>query len=115
LQRRSYASLFLLGNLNGLLPCGLVYVACAAASASHHVWGGAEYMAAFGVGTLPMMLGISLAGRKFQSLAQLNVQKLVPASLLVVGALLVLRGLALGIPYLSPEIVAGAVKCPLCH
>jgi sulfite exporter TauE/SafE len=114
-QQRSYSSLFALGSLNGLLPCGLVYVACAAASASSSALEGGVYMMAFGVGTLPMMLGISLAGKKLQSVARLNPQRLIPVSLALVGALLILRGLALGIPYLSPVVDGNAITCPHCH
>ena len=56
LRRRSFAALAVLGLLNGLLPCGLVYVACAGAAATGGILAGASYMAAFGVGTVPMML-----------------------------------------------------------
>src|SRR5262249_49406798 len=62
LRQRSFGSLAALGLLNGLLPCGLVYVACAGATATGGLLSGAQYMAAFGAGTLPMMLAISLSG-----------------------------------------------------
>ncbi|MFA6546059.1 MAG: sulfite exporter TauE/SafE family protein, partial [Limisphaerales bacterium] len=102
LQKRSLDSIFTLGLLNGLLPCGLVYAACAAATATGHVLDGALAMFAFGLGTVPMMLGLSLAGPRLHTLLRFKLQRLVPASLAIVGLLLVLRGLALGIPYLSP-------------
>src|SRR5262249_28670359 len=51
---------------NGLLPCSLVYAACAGAIASGGLFSGVEHMLAFGLGTLPMMLGLSLVGRKLQ-------------------------------------------------
>jgi heme oxygenase len=35
---------------------------------------------------------------------RINIKKLVPYALLVMGMLLVVRGMNLGIPYLSPEI-----------
>src|SRR5664280_929438 len=50
LRRRSFTALAVLGLLNGLLPCGLVYVACEAAAATGGILSGASYMAAFGVG-----------------------------------------------------------------
>ncbi|MBI3880533.1 MAG: sulfite exporter TauE/SafE family protein [Verrucomicrobia bacterium] len=112
LQRRSLASVFALGLLNGLLPCGLVYVAAAAATASGDFLLGLESMAAFGLGTVPMMLAFGLMGPKLQFTLRFRLQHLVPASVAVVGMLLVLRGLALGIPYLSPP-TGGA--CALCH
>lgn len=110
LQQRTFGSLFLLGMLNGLLPCGLVYVACAAAAATGSLSVGVLSMAAFGFGTLPVMLGLGLAGRRLQGAFQIRWQSLVPISLGVVGVLLVLRGMELGIPYISP-VLAGNVQC----
>lgn len=114
LQRRALPAMFGIGLLNGLLPCGLVYVACAAATATGGVISGMQYMIAFGLGTLPMLLAISLLGTKLQFALRFKVQRLIPASLLVVGLLLLLRGMALGIPYVSPKLPAqpnGAVTC----
>src|ERR1044071_2954583 len=51
LQQRTLASLFALGALNGLLPCGLVYAACIGAAAFGGIVSGLEYMLAFGLGT----------------------------------------------------------------
>lgn len=113
LRHRTVGSLGLLGLLNGLLPCGLVYAACAGAAAMGGWLGGIEYMALFGAGTLPVMLGISLSGRAIPPAWRFRMQQLVPASVAVVGVLLVLRGLALGIPYLSPDLAAGT--CAHCH
>lgn len=102
LQQRSLTSVFLLGLLNGLLPCGLVYAAAAGATATGHFLDGALAMLAFGLGTVPMMLGFSLAGPRLHTTFRFRLQRFIPASLAIVGALLILRGLALGIPYLSP-------------
>jgi uncharacterized protein len=113
LRRRTFASLGLLGLLNGLLPCGLAYAACAGAAATGGIASGLAYMTLFGLGTLPLMLGIGLSGKALPVALRFKLQQLVPASLAVVGALLVLRGLALGIPYLSPDLAAG--KCSHCH
>ena len=108
--RRTLSSLFTLGLLNGLLPCGLVYIACAAATASGRVVTGIESMFAFGLGTVPMMLGLALAGPRLQFVLRLRLQRLVPACLALVGVLLLLRGLSLGIPYLSPDL-SGTHPC----
>lgn len=109
----SPSSLFVFGMINGLLPCGLVYAACAAATTAGSVAGGAAAMTAFGLGTVPLMLTIGLAGRPIQHALRFKLQRLVPASLLLVGLLLVLRGMALGIPYLSPDLSGGGSSC--CH
>ena len=115
LQQRSLSSLLLLGMLNGLLPCGLVYAAAAASLATGHWTHGMEYMAAFGLGTVPLMFGVSLSGRTFLAPFRLHLQKLIPASLTVVALLLILRGLSLGIPYLSPDLSAGTPACCAAH
>jgi len=99
---RTYSSLFFVGMLNGLLPCGLVYMAIAGAIAMGDVAGGSLYMILFGLGTLPMLLGISLAGNLLSAPMRNRINKLIPVLVVVVGILFVLRGLSLGIPYLSP-------------
>ena len=111
LRRRTMSTLYLLGVLNGFLPCGLVYVACAGAVALGSALAGVTYMLAFGLGTVPLMLGIGLAGRNVQLAIRFRFQKLIPLCLALVGMLLLLRGLSLGIPYLSPNLSAGAHSC----
>lgn len=111
LKQRSFLALGMLGLLNGLLPCGLVYVAAAGATVTGGVIDGAEYMAAFGIGTVPMMLAISLSGRLVPVALRLKLQKLIPVSVFLLGALLILRGMSLGIPYISPVLSAGGACC----
>lgn len=115
LRRRGASALFGVGLLNGLLPCGLVYVACAAATTTGTVQRGVAYMIAFGLGTAPMMLALALAGQKLQLAFRFKLQRLIPASLALVGALLLLRGMALGIPYLSPNLPAQPANATCCH
>jgi len=114
-QRRGLTSLFTVGLLNGLLPCGLVYIACAGATATGSLLSGMDYMIAFGLGTVPMLLAISLVGTKVQFVLRLRLQRLIPASLAIVGALLLLRGMALGIPYVSPKLPAQPDAASCCH
>ena len=108
LRRHSTGSLLALGLLNGLLPCGLVYVAGAGATAMGGVVSGVIYMAAFGAGTVPMMLAISLSGKLIPVSIRLKLVKAIPVSVFLLGALLILRGMALGIPYVSPDLAAGS-------
>jgi len=115
LTRRGAGSQFLFGALNGLLPCGLVYVAAAAATATGSFVSGLQYMALFGLGTVPMMLGLALAGRSLHFKLQRRLQQLTPVCLGLMAALLILRGLALGIPYLSPELDATSGQPVCCH
>jgi len=99
---RSFQSLFFIGMLNGLLPCGLVYMAIAGAIGTGGVVEGSLYMILFGLGTIPMLLAISLAGNILSLTVRNKINKLIPVLVVVVGILFVLRGLSLGIPYLSP-------------
>lgn len=115
LGRRTLISLLGLGMLNGLLPCGLVYVACAGAVAVGGLLGGVEYMLMFGLGTVPMMLGIGLAGKPLQTVLRFRFQKFIPICLVVLATLLILRGLALGIPYVSPDLSHAPGHCAACH
>lgn len=111
LHKRSYGSLALLGMLNGLLPCGLVYVALAAATSYGTILSGIGYMVIFGLGTLPAMLSISLWGKLFLDPLRWKLRRAIPFGVCGLGLLLVLRGMALGIPYLSPNLAAGTPGC----
>ena len=113
LRRRSWAALFGLGLLNGLLPCGLVYVAAAGATATGGLVHGAIYMAAFGFGTIPMMLALSLSGRLIPFSLRLRLLKVVPVAVFLLASLLILRGMGLGIPYVSPVLSGDTPIC--CH
>jgi hypothetical protein len=104
LQQRTFRSLGLLGMLNGLLPCGLVYVALAGAVARGTMSQSVLWMLAFGLGTLPTMLGISLSGKVFPIGIRMKFRRAVPAGVFLLAGLLILRGLALGIPYVSPDL-----------
>jgi len=99
---RTYSSLFFIGMLNGLLPCGLVYMAIAGAIGTGNAVQGALYMILFGLGTIPMLLFISLAGNAMSLTLRKRINKLIPVLVIVVGIFFILRGLSLGIPYLSP-------------
>ena len=99
---RSFQSLFFIGMLNGLLPCGLVYMAIAGAIGTGGIVQGSLYMILFGLGTIPMLLAISLAGNVLSMTIRNRINKLIPVLVVIVGILFVLRGLSLGIPYLSP-------------
>jgi sulfite exporter TauE/SafE len=109
LRRRTLASLAVLGLLNGLLPCGLVYVACAGAATGDPRR--RAHMAAFGVGTIPMMLPISLSGKLVPLSLRLQFRKTIPVCVFLLATLLILRGMSLGIPYLSPDMSARSACC----
>lgn len=103
-QSTDLLSVFLLGFLNGLLPCGMVYVAMAGALIEQDIFRGALYMMVFGAGTLPMMLGISWSKHLWKGELRRKLNRAVPVFTILIGILFILRGMNLGIPYVSPKV-----------
>ncbi|MEZ5015128.1 MAG: sulfite exporter TauE/SafE family protein [Chitinophagales bacterium] len=106
-----------LGFFNGLLPCGLVYLALAGAVAGGSILHGGIYMLFFGLGTLPMMFSLSAFGNFIGMKGRFRIRKYLPAFSILVAVLLILRGLNLGIPYVSPHFdqQAGNGMSDHCH
>ena len=103
-QRRNSWRFFIGGSINGLLPCGMVYAALIPAAATGYPDLAGLAMAMFGLGTLPLLLGLNLtSNRLFHTYPRLF-SKLIPISVIFVAAILILRGMELGIPFLSPEL-----------
>lgn len=103
LQKADYRSRFSTGILNGFLPCGMVYMALTASLASGGIWQSATFMALFGLGTLPFMFAIVLLGNLMTSAFRIKILKFVPVMMILLGGLFILRGLEIGIPYVSPK------------
>jgi uncharacterized protein len=93
---------FFAGLLNGLIPCGMVYLALTTALSNASVQSGAIFMLMFGMGTAPLMLFISFGGVYLKKYIKVNTQKLLPWFMLLMGILFTARSLNLGIPFLSP-------------
>ncbi len=101
-QQASYKSLFITGLLNGLLPCGMVYMAIAGAIALGNVEASVSFMILFGLGTIPMMFLLSMIGNYASVKLKHIINKIIPYVVVVVGLLFILRGLGLGIKFISP-------------
>lgn len=103
-KSHSMASMLVIGLLNGLLPCGFVYIGITGAIAVGSAVNGMLFMAMFGLGTFPIMLGASLIG----SFVNLNIRqkltRLLPAFSIILAIIFILRGLNLGIPCISPKL-----------
>lgn len=102
--QRNNASLFIIGLLNGLLPCGLVYMAVAGAIAAGDVGSSVLFMAAFGLGTLPIMWSVAFFGNYVGVSLRQKIRRAYPYMMVLMATLLILRGMGLGIPYVSPEM-----------
>ena len=108
-------SLFPVGVLNGLLPCGLVYVAIAAALATADTLQGVLLMFAFGIGTIPVMAGLMLFGHLISIPIRQKINKAVPYMIGAMAIILILRGMNLGVPYLSPKLDKHTTEVSCCH
>lgn len=114
--KKKTADTFLtIGFLNGFLPCGLVYMAVFASLAMESALKGSLYMALFGVGTIPLMTSAIYLGKFLNMKVKQRIQKAIPVFVVVIGVLFILRGMGLGIPYLSPapavDMVQGVIDC----
>jgi len=114
-QSKKLSSLLFIGVLNGFLPCGLVYLALTSSIISASPVNGGMFMLFFGLGTFPMMFATALMGNYLNQSLRQKIHKAVPALLFFMAVLLILRGMNLGIPFISPELGAdhhhGVIEC----
>ena len=103
LQKADYRSRFATGLLNGLLPCGMVYMALTASLAAGGIWQSSLFMGLFGLGTLPFMFAVVLLGNLMTTAFRIKILKFIPIMMIILGGLFILRGMEIGIPYLSPK------------
>ncbi len=115
LQKKTPDTFLTIGFLNGFLPCGLVYMALFAAIATGSTLQGGFYMLLFGLGTIPLMTTTIYFSHLFKGNIRQRIQKVIPVFVVLIGALFIIRGLGLGIPYLSPipvfETAGAAINC----
>ena len=115
LKKKRNDTFFTIGFLNGFLPCGLVYMAVFGALATTNALSGSLYMFLFGLGTIPLMTVVVYVGNFANGLVRKRIQQIIPYVVVLIGVLFVLRGLGLGIPYVSPvhvhEMVDGGKMC----
>ena len=102
---------FVAGVLNGLLPCGLTYIALAQAVNLHTVAESGRFMIFFGLGTVPLLLLTAIAPLLFKKLKVPAV--LIPMLFLVAGGFLIFRGLNVS----TPSVAHGQTTktAPMCH
>jgi hypothetical protein len=104
-------STFSIGLLNGLLPCGMVYAALAGAISSGGMLEGAGFMAFFGLGTLPLLLTVSAFNRSLGMAVRQRVRLAQPILLMVVGWLLLQRGLHLDLSLFDSAVPKAGADC----
>ncbi|WP_417871957.1 sulfite exporter TauE/SafE family protein [Winogradskyella sp.] len=115
LKKKTSDTFLTIGFLNGFLPCGLVYMAVFGSLATGSLLQGSLYMILFGIGTIPLMTSAIYLGRFLNQTIKQRIQKVIPIFVVIIGVLFILRGLGLGIPYLSPapvvEMATSAIEC----
>lgn len=100
---KSKSAMLMTGILNGFLPCGFVYIGLSGAMLTGAAFDGALYMLLFGLGTVPLMLGLSFFSNFINIKLRKRITKLIPAFTVILALLFIARGLNLGIPYISPK------------
>lgn len=115
LKKKTADTFITIGFLNGFLPCGLVYMAVFGAIATGGYLEGSMYMVLFGLGTIPLMTSAIYLGKFLNQSIKQRIQKAIPVFVVLIGVLFILRGLGLGIPYISPapvvEMASSAIEC----
>jgi len=115
LKKKTADTFITIGFLNGFLPCGLVYMAVFGAIATGGLLEGSIYMILFGLGTVPLMTSAIYLGKFLNQSIKQRIQKAIPVFVVLIGVLFILRGLGLGIPYISPapvvEMASSAIEC----
>ena len=115
LRKKRPDTFFTVGFLNGFLPCGLVYMAVLGAVAIGSPLEGAFYMIFFGLGTIPLMTSAIWLGNIISVKSRKYIRHLIPVFVGVVAVLFILRGMGLGIPYISPkqqtEKISSNIEC----
>lgn len=104
LTNKSSFSWWILGFINGFLPCGLVYIALAIAVSTESIFQASITMALFGLATIPSLIALSWGWMKINFKWKSYFQKISGVYSLALAFILILRGLNLGIPMLSPKI-----------
>jgi sulfite exporter TauE/SafE len=115
LKKKTADTFLTIGFINGFLPCGLVYMAIFGSLAMQSASIGILYMVLFGLGTIPLMTTAIYLGKFLNTSIKQRIQKAIPVFVVIIGLLFIIRGLGLGIPYLSPapviEMVEGNIEC----
>ncbi len=91
LARKSSPAIFLMGMLNGFLPCGMTLLALGYCMMLNGPVDGFNFMLLFGAGTLPVMLGLApvilLGIKKFN----LSIQTATTSLMILAGVILIAR------------------------
>lgn len=103
-NKQSLGFFFLLGLANAMLPCGLVYTALAGATVTVSATNGFLFMMMFGIGTMPVMVALILFKARLSIRLRSKLKNTSYYFSMIMAVLLIVRGMNLGIQYVSPEV-----------
>ena len=115
LKARGILPFLFFGIANGFLPCGMVYLALAGALVTSEISQSVLFMVMFGIGTIPAMIAVSILGQFFSLKLRNSFRRVVPVFVSIMAILLILRGMNLGIPFVSPLLQSASAAPVTCH
>ena len=115
LNSKGMAPYLFFGIANGFLPCGMVYMALAGALVTTDIYQSVLFMGAFGLGTLPAMIAVSFLKQFIGTQTRSSFRRAVPILISVMAVILILRGMNLGIPFVSPSLPSATATPVTCH
>lgn len=98
-KKRGHSTLFSIGLLNGLLPCGFVYIGLAGSLTTGSIAEGSLFMALFGLGTFPAMMAMSLAPGIISIETRTKINRFIPFLAAGLGIYLIYRGTMMGLSH----------------
>jgi len=101
----------LAGVFTGFIPCGLVYAFLLKAGSSGSVWLGWLTMAAFGLGTIPLMVLVGGGSRFLSVMGRSRLLQIAAWCIVLTGAISIARGAT----QLNSTSLAATAPCPLCQ
>jgi len=93
-----FSTPFVLGFLNAMLPCGMIYIAMGTGLSSGNMSEAALYLISFGLGTLPLMFMMSLSGQFLSLQMRRSWQKTIPIIFMISGIILIYKGMNIDLP-----------------
>jgi sulfite exporter TauE/SafE len=111
-KSKSTVSFALMGGINGLLPCGLTYFALTYCITVPNAITGFQFMVFFGLGTLPVMLGIPAVLSFLGSRLKVNIQRLTAVAMVLLGVLLLVRSVMVHPQDMPAASASTEVVCP---
>ena len=115
MQKKSKFSSLMMGALNGLLPCGMVYAALAGALTTQSLWEGAGFMIVFGLGTSPLLTAVVFSQKLLKTEWRERMRAYQPLVLVFAALFMIFRGADLDWGMFSPSMVANQVFIAICN